>query len=623
MLTESFAMHDKITHIFSQRSMHWLIFIIIGAVLYGFTLNYPFVFDDRFFLIKNPLIKDPEMFLELLDIDEFLSDYMPRLSHPELATSFASRPIAYLSFSLNYLFGGKSPVFYRLFNIAVHISNAIMLYQLLLSIIRRRSDEIGSYRYLTIPLFAALIFLVHPLQTQSVTYITQRFTSLGTFFYLATMLLYLRSSSVDSAVVRGCAYAASIVAMILGLLTKEIVLTVPIALVMVDTILLHKPLRKTLIRLSPHIAGMSLTPLILLNLANEIDNNQNLFTSATDIVGGIYSRSEYAITQLRAILSYFRLLVLPYNQNFDPDYPLYRSLYHPEIIISILIWVAFIVAGVRLLRRHERNICTDLTGFSIFWFPLSISVSSSFIPMSDLMFEHHSYLPSIAFCTGIVAYLHHVVNIDSIFRRNAVIVGLCMVSLIFGALTIKRNHIFSSRISIWSDTLKKSPNKFRPHYAVGKAFYRLGKYDQAILHFVRSLALNPDYVEPYVAIGAIYLDLEMPQSAIELYENYLASHQPEPRILMNLSLAYMTSGRLQQAIDTVKLALKIKNDDVKMLSLLAELNLYAGKIQRAQLRLAQAREVDINDPTIDMTSLHNRIQGMIQGAIDRGDVTSS
>jgi tetratricopeptide (TPR) repeat protein len=610
-LLEGSAMRDRLLPIITLRSVHWLMFIVIGVALYGFTLHYPFIFDDRMYVMGNPLLTYPGHFRDLLDLDEFMSNHLNQLTSPDLATSFALRPMAYLTFRLNYLLSGNNPASYRVFNIGVHISNAIMLYQMLRSIIRRRGNESEIFSNVTIPLFAALIFLVHPLQTQSVTYITQRFASLGTFFYLATMLLYIRSSDEGAASVRRWAYTGSIVALILGMLTRESILTVPIALVMVDIILLRIPLRGTLIRLAPHIACMSLVPLLVLNIAKEVRETNPLISSATDIVGGDYSRAEYAITQLRTILSYLRLFVLPYNQNFDPDYPLYRSLLHPEIIISILIWGTIIYAGVHLLRQRDRGICTDLTVFSIIWFPLAISVSSSFIPLSDLMFEHRTYLPSLAFCTGSVAYLHHVMSRGSVFQRNAIIGGLCLAVLVFGVLTVQRNQTYSSRLSIWSDTVKKSPNKSRPHFALGAIYHESQLYDQAILCFEKSLALNPDYIEPYISLGSLYLDLGMPQDTIELYETYLTTHSPSLNILKNLALAYVKSDMLQEAIATMRLVLNIADKDVQLLGFFAELNLRAGNIQEAKLYLAKAREADKNDTTVDMSTSLDLLEKLI------------
>jgi len=594
---------NRLKDLMFSKHMHTLLIAVIGIMLYITTLHYPFVLDDRVYILGNPLLIDIDPFLLFFELDEFIDTYLQRLSHPPLAASFILRPIAYVSFYLNSLIGGEQPAGYRLVNIAIHISNAILFYHFLLSVIKHRDGAIQSRIKITIPFFAALLFLVHPLSTQSVTYIIQRFTSFAAFFYLAGMLLYVQSRIAGNTTARKWCYAASVLVLIMGLLTKENVLTLPVTLVMVDTILLGKPLRDTLKRLTPHIICMGMVPMQVLRIAQEMKDANQLLHSATDIVGGVYSRSEYAITQIRTILSYIRLLILPYNQNFDPDYPLYRSLLHPEIIISLFIWCVFIVAGMRLLRRQERNISTDLTAFSIFWFPVAISVSSSFIPLTDLMFEHRSYLPSAAFFTGSVAYINHVAASKGALHKNAAIGGLCLFALILSAATVQRNQLYSSRISLWKDTIKKSPNKARPYLSLGNSYLDNKQYDEAISCFDRSLDLNPKYIEAYVALGGAYLKMEMPQKTVDIYEEYLGLFPPTKGILMNLAWAYSQVERYSEAIDLFKLVLHTDGNNVGVLGYLAELKYRVGKYDKARLYLLKAMKADQEDPTVDLSNM--------------------
>jgi tetratricopeptide (TPR) repeat protein len=617
---EPLPLRDKFRCVFSSNVAHWLIFIVIGVAVYGFTLHYPFVFDDRFLVIGNPLLSDYRSFVALHDIDSFLTTYIKWLAHPDLATSFVLRPVAYLTFYLNIVMYGNNPESFRIVNIAIHILNTIMLYSFLNTIIRRRSDGIGLSSTVTIPFFAALIFLVHPLQTQSVTYIAQRFSSLGTFFYLATMLFYVCSVDEDSTIVRRCVYACSILAFCLGMLTRESVLTVPVALIMVEIIVMRRPLRATLIRLSPLIACMAVVPLRLYYLAAALRKSDLLYGDATDLVGGMYSRFEYAITQVRVILSYLRLFVLPYNQNFDPDYPLFHSLLNLEIIISICVWVVFIGAGVKLLRRKNRTICTDLTGFAIFWFPLSISVSSSFIPLTDLMVEHRTYLPSLAFSTGSAAYLHHLMATGGVIRRKIVVGGLVLVAFVFGVLAAQRNHVYRSRISIWEDTITKNPNKFRPYLELGDAYWSEQRYDDAIRCYKKSLSLNPDYINPLVSLTGLYLSQGNPQETITLCEKYLERYPPDKRIITNLAMAYVELGKFQKAADSIRHILDMKMGDASLLSFYSELNLRLGNISEAQLYLAKAREEDKRDPTIDLSASCNQLEKKIFEAIVNGSI---
>lgn len=605
-------MFNKLLHIIYYRSISWSVIIVLGIVLYGFTLGFPFVFDSAVYLKNNPLLSTSGLFRDLLDTDKLLSKYLLQLEYIDYVFSLALRPVAYFTFRFNYLIGGFNPVGYQVVNITIHISNAIMLYELLRCIIRQRVNSPESINnQINIPFFAALLFLVHPLQTESVTLVIQRFTSLGTFFYLAAMLLYLKSKVVENVLPKRWLYISSIMALILGLFTKEIVITLPVALVMVDLILLRRPWRRTLLLLSPHLACMSLIPIRLLFIADKV-KEYNIDT--TMIVGGAYTRYEYAVTQLRVVLSYIRLFILPYNQNIDHDYPLFRMLLHPEIIISILIWVCILFAGVQLLRRKERSLCTDLAGFSIFWFIISISPSSSVIPLTDLMLEHHTYLPSLAFCTGSTAYLGHLFNDRSQHQRNVAISGLCLVVIVFGVLTVRRNYDYKSGISIYSETVKRSPDKARPNYGLGGAYIGESQFEKGIPYLNKALKLNPDYLGAYLSLGESYRLLNRPQEAVELYTQYLRTHKVERRILMNLAWTYANSGKPVEAIEVMKLLLSITKNEAQMLSFMAELYLRTGNIREAQNYIGQAREADRLDTAVDIADKLNQIEKLMQNS---------
>ena len=191
---------------------------------------------------------------------------------------------------------------------------------------------------------------------------------------------------------------------------------------------------------------------------------------------------------MRVVLSYFRLLVLPYHLNFDPDYPLYQRLSHPEILLSLLVWMVFATAAFRILKRRERDIAEDLVAFSIIWFPLLLCVSSSVVPLPDLMSEHRTYLPSLAFCAGMTAYVHTLCRHLTPAGIRGVLVAVCSVLVLFSLLTMQRNNVYSSRLSLWADTAAKSPNKARPALALGNVYQEMQQTDLAVFWLKKSIA---------------------------------------------------------------------------------------------------------------------------------------
>jgi tetratricopeptide (TPR) repeat protein len=607
-------MYEKLT----SRPFQLLALVFLGFGLYCFSLDYPFVFDSRIYILGNPLITDNSAFLQYFRIEEFMDTYLNRLSHRDLVSSFLLRPVAYLSFRLNHLYGGFVPAGFRLVNISIHIGNALLLHQILSSVLRLRNDGSKPAPRLAIPFFASLLFLVHPLQTQSVTYVAQRFTSFAAFFYLTTMLLYIQSRTARRPTVRTVCYGASIATLVLGLLTKESVLTLPVTLLLVDRILLQQPLKETVTRLLPHFACMGLVPFQVLRINHEMREAEILLPSLTSIVGDTYGRAEYAITQIRATLSYLRLLLLPINLNFDPDYPLYRTLLHPEIVISIGIWIAILTTGICLLRKRERTVNTDLAAFSIFWYPVALSVSSSFIPLSDLMFEHRSYLPSVAFFTGTVAWLDHAAAGKSIVHRNVTIGVLCLFALIFSGTTVKRNLTYSSRITMWQDTVRKNPKKARPYFALGNAYLDEKRYDEGLPYLKKSLELDPGYLDAHLSLGTAYLQMEQPQKAIKLYEAYLQRFPSTRIVQMNLALAYAETGRFSEAIVLLQQLTEKRDEEAGLLGLLAELYYRLGKHDDALAYLRRAIIADRKDPIVDLSDILTPLREKILEEVARG-----
>lgn len=591
-----------------------LLLLCIGVALYYYTLPYPFVFDDRVLLMQNPLITSSAGFFDLFDVNNFVPEYLPRLNDPDMVSSFVLRPVAYITFRLNYLLGGMAPAGFRTVNIAIHIANAIMLYQFLRCFIIHRTGRQETGAIVSLPLFAALLFLVHPLQTESVTYVTQRFTSLGTSYYLATMLLYLLSDTGRSRMSRRCFYVASLVSLIVGMLTKEFVITAPFALLLMSCILLHTPLWTSLRRLSLHLACLAIVPTLVMILSADLSTKEFSLDSATKIIDfNGYSTVEYAITQLRVVLSYFRLLVLPYGQNFDPDYPLFKSINHPEIFVSVMIWGLFIAVLIGLLRKSGRSMEEDMVVFSLILFPLMLSISSSVIPLPDLMSEHRTYLPSVAFCMGMTAHIYSLRHRLTPVWSLRITMGLCMLVALFGLLTVQRNFVYASRISLWSDTASKNPMKARPALALGNAYVETQQDDKAIEWLMKAVTLNPNYLESYLSLGSLFQDLSMPYNAIDLYESYLSSHESNPRILSNLALAYREVGVPDRAITALQLAVELDPDDEMLRIFLAE-NLYLlDRGQEAEINLNQAKALDQANPLVDYSAIYKMLEQDFRG----------
>jgi len=345
--------------------------IIAGLILlaYANTFTASFHFDDNPSIIENPNIRHVtgENILKILS---------------------GNRPVVYFSIMLNYLLGGLNVVGYHVFNIGVHIANSIFVYLLVLWTLTLPSvGDRYRERAKRMALFAALLFGVHPVQTESVTYIISRTELLATVFYLATFLLFIRGGTSGK-----FSYAIGmLVTSALSMGSKEWAVTLPAMLMLYDFLFLSEGKLKPLLS-RWHIYLLTALPWIFV-LAN-----LDLFsTGGTAGVGfnlvsatGINTKT-YFLTSLNVIWTYVRLLFLPINQNLDYDYMLAKTVFEFPTLLSFLGHVAVVSAAFLLYWKRRQT----LIPFGIAWFYIGLSPTQSIVPVVDLIFEHRVYMPSI------------------------------------------------------------------------------------------------------------------------------------------------------------------------------------------------------------------------------------
>jgi tetratricopeptide (TPR) repeat protein len=598
IVSEEFSLLNR----YSSKT-HILFFVVLGVLLYGFTLPYPFVFDSQYYLINNPLITDLGSFAKLLDIPDFAGNYVELNLHRDVIVTFILRPFANFTFYLNHLFGAFDPWSYRAINIAIHIFNTIVWYVLLLNIIRHRSGGDNPGQQWFIPFFSSIFFLVHPLATESVTYIIQRYASLGAMFYLATMFLFLVSLLSSSQRQRWLAYIGSVLTLVIGMLSKENLVTAPFALILMGTILLRLPLFEMLKRTALHFCFVPMIPFIMYLISKGQHVETQSLSQLHKVVDGT-TPYEYILTQARVVLTYLRMLIAPYGQNLDVSYPLYLSIANPEIIISLMVLLLFVSEAVLLQCRNQRCFSDDLLSFCIFFALLTLSISSLF-PLPDLMLEHSTYLFALPVITGLVCRIESVKMRLTTLLSTRLIVFLCFMAAFYSVLTVRRNLMYSSETSIWEDSVSKSPDKWRPNYNAGCSAVNEHHYEKAIHYFERAIQINPYKIEAYVNLGSTYINLSDYYSAIEAYQRGMAVSADEPVLLHSLGNVYREAGQLQDAIEVFEKSVVIDPDDISSYSSLAELYAAIGDRNKALYNVRKARKLDAEDASL--VSLENKI----------------
>jgi len=465
-----------------------------------------------------------------------------------------SRPIGLLTFALNYNIHKYDVRGYHLVNLMIHLINALLVWWLTFitfSTPNMKDDPISRNKAI-IAFLTGLLFVTHPLATQSVTYISQRFTSLATLFYLLSLILFIRGRLWQgNKSIALFLFGSSLVSAVCGILTKEIVFTLPFAVILYDYCFIKTSPWK--LEVKDKILFFSFIILAIFILFFFRHFSLDIFDTVPPGQGYSYSISmkEYFLTQFRVILTYIWLFFQPLNQNLDYDYPVSTGFFQLKTFFSFLALLGILSAGVLLFKRYR------LISFGIFWFFLTLSVESSIIPISqDVIYEHRTYLPGFGFflvLTGVFFYFFREKHL-----RIALII-LLMVAAVNTALTYQRNKIWKDDYTLWDDCIKKSPDKARVNHNFGSALLRIkGKTQEAVYYFNKSISLSKNYADPYLGRGFTYHTLGQYQRAIEDYNEAirLNPHKAEPH--NNRGLVYHTLGQYQRAIEDYNEAIRLK-----------------------------------------------------------------
>ena len=311
------------------------------------------------------------------------------------------RPVVYLSLMLNYQLGGLNVVGYHIFNIAFHIANSFLVYLL---ISRTLSLPVFEGKYIDkakrMALFAALLFAVHPIQTESVTYIISRTELLATFFYLCAFLLFVKGIEKRNAL-----YGLGLfIAAILSMASKEWAVTLPAMLMLYDYLFLSgKSVKKVLSHWKLYV--LAILPWSVVAHTLNLNSNPSLgFNMATTTTG--ITQMTYLLTSLNVLWTYIRLLLFPINQNLDYTYPVAKTLFEFPTLLSFMGHIAVVAVSFWLFMKKGWL----LIPFGVAWFYIAISPVQSFVPIVDVIFEHRVYVPSIGF------FLVFVVAYESLFE---------------------------------------------------------------------------------------------------------------------------------------------------------------------------------------------------------------
>lgn len=502
------------------------VLFIWGSLIYLNSLHGPFLFDDLPFIVFNPDIKN------IFDINAIWQ--ASELGRP-------SRFLSFFSFALNYHFHRLDVFAYHVVNLMVHLVNSFLVYwmsRLIFFSPRLKGWKIAEDRG-WISFWASVLFLVHPVQTEAVSYITQRFASLATMFYLGSVCFYMKGRITSHG--KATYFLFSAIAAVFSMFTKETALTLPFAVILVE--MCFFPGRNLtrwwwvglpFICVIPAMFGFDAMRILSIEHA-----------SSGSHVGDLINWKSYLLTQFRVVLTYIRILLFPFNQNLLYDFPVSKGLLEPKTLLSFLSLLSVFYFGIRIFSRHV------LISFGIFWFFLTLLVESSVIPIRHVIFEHRVYLPSVGFFIGFVSALfiglkHRTLRVTLIFT----------MAVIFSFLTFQRNKVWQDDILLWSDVVKKSPGQLKGYLNLGVAYTERGQFDQAVETYSRLLEMAVN-AEAFGNRGNVYNRMGQYDLAIQDYKKALAIKPQSSQIHSNRGDAYFGLGRYDLAMEDYNQAIQL------------------------------------------------------------------
>lgn len=530
--------------------LHLAIILVLGTVIYSNSFDCTFHFDDIISIVNNDAIKD------VSDINTIWK-------------SNSRRFIAYLSLAINHHFGALNVWGYHFFNLMIHLTTSLLVYWLMFITLKTPNIKnlIPVKDQQWIALVVALMFVSHPLATQSVTYIIQRMASMVTLFYLFAIILYLKGRLNQGSTSLSIGYfITALIAAIFALFTKENAFTIPLVILLVEISLFKRD--KIVVNFSKPriILGCIVFLSFLLLLFSRVSSS--FFQTIPPSFGHTYTVTpwNYLLTQFSVIAKYIQLLCFPINLNFDYDYAISNSLMEPRTFLSLGFLLALVGLSLYLFKKQK------LISFGIMWFFITISIESSFIPLADLIFEHRTYLPSVGFFMILTLGIYQL-----IWQKNKKI-ALGLIFLIIGTnsfATYQRNKVWKNEGTLWNDVIAKSPDKARPYLCRGNYYKNLKRNKEALSDFTKSISLNPAYIEPYNNKGTTLYNEGLLTEALS-YLNYAIENSPDyTEAYINKGIVLATQKKYTTALENFNKAIEIEpnNADIYINRSLTYLNM--------------------------------------------------
>lgn len=525
---------------FFRRSIQIILTIILVFFAYSNTYHSPFVFDDAKNITENEYIR--------------INELTPaNLWEAATKSPCRHRPVANATLALNYFFHQYDLFGYHFINIFIHALNGILLFFIFFTTLniyqRNNSNETLDTATIEIAAFSAsLLWVLNPIQTQAVTYIIQRMTSLATLFYLLSLLMYIRARLNTDRLKSSAFFSLCIFFGIISFATKEIAVTLPFAILLYEFFFFQnlKPIYTKKKGFIIFISAGIVVFLILFFL-----NFKPIDRILLDYTWRDFTLKQRLLTEARVVVFYLSLLLYPNPSrlNFEHDFQLSDSLFNPiSTFFSISLILLLLILSLYGAKKYR------LASFAILSFFLNLLIESSVIGL-EIIFEHRAYLPSVFLFLPISLFVIRVTQKK--FRSISALILVIGISFLW---TYGRNNTWESPEKLWADCVSKSPKKVRPLHAYGYALMTNGQYSESIRILEKVLEIKPNHTASHINLGEIYIKKGDYLRGIKHFTKAVTLEPKNARSFAFLGMAYELNGEAENAEANYCRALEINPD---------------------------------------------------------------
>ena len=604
-----------------KQTIHLIALIILAALAFSNTLGNDFIWDDKDLIVSNKYVRN------LAQAPFLFTPAYWKYYHP--GTKGVYRPITALTFALDYALWKLKPFGYHLTNLLFQIANVILIYFLarrLLNSQKERGEVKSFFGYLIDPAFmAAVFFALHPIHTESVAWIKNRSDIFSLFFFLAALCFFIRHITANKPHKGIGQYVLALFCFGLGLLAKEMAITLPAVLLAFIFCFVPADRRGSCVVKTLPFFGLALIYFIF---GRSI--SASLASAAPAPAISFYT---HILIVVKTLGYYATLLTFPIRLNAERIFSIPHTFYEPAVFLSAVFGLILLVMAVKTFTASRA------AGFAWLWILLTISPAANIIFIANRpIAEQRLYIPSVGFCIILAMLLNKTYTLpgegraEGTLRKLSIIFYIILVTLYF-SVTFIRNQDWRDSLTFWTKTAQSSPTSDRANYNLGTAYLYARNWDKAILFYKRAIALgldvynnlanayclsgnsqeaiatfkkaiefNPGFVDAYNNLGIVYQALGETEEAISLYKKAMEINPDHPSAYNNLGTIYESLEKYEEAIACYQSALERNLQSAEVYYNLGNAYNAIGKLPEAVLSYKEAIRLNPN-----IAQVHNNL----------------